>query len=100
VSEQGRWQQPRRCCVQGLLAGLHVSEQYALRVDELELNARLYSLIYVRLGKGMRARTIALEKKVAQALKNYLVQRGESLSDVVFLNHYENPWVSGGPRKI
>jgi len=69
-------------------------------MDDLELNARPYPLIHVRFGKGMRARTLALEKKVAQALKNYLVQRSESLSDAVFLNHYGESLGERGVRKI
>ncbi len=83
-----------------LQTGLRVADLYALRLDDLEMHARPYPLLRVRLGKGMRARTIALEKKVAQALKNYRAQRGESLSDAVFLNYYGEPIGERGVRKI
>lgn len=83
-----------------LQTGLRVSELCALRLNDLELNARPYPLLHVRLGKGMRARTIALEKKAVQALKNYLAQRPKSLSDAVFLNYYAEPIGERGVRKI
>lgn len=83
-----------------LQTGLRVSELCALHLDDLELNARPYALLHVRLGKGMRARTMALEKKVALALKNYLTQRPESPSDAVFLNHNGESLGERGVRKI
>ena len=48
----------------------------------------------------MRARTLALEKKVALALKNHLAQRPESLSAAVFLNHNGESLGERGVRKI
>ena len=83
-----------------LQTGLRVSELCALRISDLELSARPYPLLHVRLGKGMRARTLALEKKVAQALKNYLAQRPESLSDAVFLNYQGEQIGERGVRKL
>ncbi|MBK9944896.1 MAG: tyrosine-type recombinase/integrase [Kouleothrix sp.] len=83
-----------------LQTGLRVSELCALRFSDLEMSAKPYPLLHVRLGKGMRARTIALEKKVAQALKNYLAQRPDSLNDAVFLNYYGEPIGERGVRKI
>jgi site-specific recombinase XerC len=52
------------------------------------MNARPYPLLHVRAEKGRRPRTLELEKKVAQALKNYLMMRPECMSDAVFLNKY------------
>jgi integrase/recombinase XerC len=83
-----------------LQTGLRVSELCALRFSDVEMHARPYPLLHVRLGKGMRARTIALEKKVAQALRNYLAQRPESHSDAVFLNYQGEPIGERGVRKI
>ena len=37
-------------------------------------------------GKGMQARTLDLEKRSAQALKNYLQQRPNDFDDHLFLN--------------
>ena len=83
-----------------LQTGIRVSELCDLRLSDLELNAKPYPFLHVRSGKGMRARTLALEKKVAQALRNYLAQRGESLSGAVFLNYYGEALGERGVRKI
>lgn len=83
-----------------LQTGLRVSELCALRLDDVELNVRPYPLLHVRLGKGMRARTIELEKKAVQAIKNYLAMRPEGSSDTLFLNRYGEPIGERGVRKI
>lgn len=83
-----------------LQTGLRVSELCALHLGDLELNARPYPLLHVRLGKGMRARTLALEKKAVQALKNYLAQRGHSLTEAVFLNYTGEAISERGVRKV
>jgi integrase/recombinase XerD len=83
-----------------LQTGVRVSELCDLRLGDLEMNVRPYPLLHVRNGKGMRSRTLALERKVAQALKNYLVQRGESLCDAVFLNYSGDAIGERGVRKI
>lgn len=83
-----------------LQTGLRVSELCALHLGDLELNARPYPLLHVRMGKGMRARTLALEKKAVQALKNYLAQRADSLSEAVFLNCTGEAISERGVRKV
>jgi len=83
-----------------LQTGLRVSELCALHLDDVEMNIRPYPLLHVRLGKGMRARTLELEPKVAKALKNYLAQRPASASDIIFLNYYGEPISERGVRKM
>lgn len=83
-----------------LQTGLRVSELCALRLDDIELSAKPYPVLHVRLGKGMRARTIELEKKAAQAIKNYLAMRAESNSDALFLNNHGEPIGERGVRKM
>jgi integrase/recombinase XerC len=83
-----------------LQTGLRVSELCALRLSDIEWDVRPYPLLHVRIGKGMRARTLELEPKVAKALKNYLVQRSTSSSDTIFLNYYGEPISERGVRKL
>jgi integrase/recombinase XerC len=83
-----------------LQTGLRVSELYALTLSDIDLKGKPYPFLHVRLGKGMRARSIELEKKAVQALKNYLTMRGESGSDALFLNRYGEPIGERGVRKI
>lgn len=64
-------------------AGLRVSELVGVRVDELELGVS--PSIHVR-GKGRRERVLPLWKQTASALRDWLVVRGGSASQEVFLN--------------
>jgi integrase/recombinase XerD len=48
----------------------------------------------------MQARTIELEKKAAQAIRNYLAMREESSSDALFLNRFDEPIGERGVRNI
>jgi integrase/recombinase XerC len=83
-----------------LQTGLRVSELCALRLEDIEWHVRPYPLLHIRLGKGMRSRTLELEPKVAKALKNYLALRPASNNDTVFLNCYGGPIGERGVRKI
>jgi site-specific recombinase XerD len=64
-------------------AGLRVSELVGVRADELELGVS--PSIHVR-GKGRRERVLPLWKETASALREWLVVRGTSPSQEVFLN--------------
>ena len=64
-------------------AGLRVSELVGVRVDELTLGVS--PSIHVR-GKGRRERVLPLWKETASALRDWLVVRGNSASQEVFLN--------------
>lgn len=55
-----------------LQTGVRVSELVALRLDDADLINRV---LHVRAGKGMAARSIELERRVTQAIKNYLAAR-------------------------
>lgn len=65
-----------------LQTGLRVSELVALRIDDVDLINRI---LRVRIGKGMAARSIELERKATQAIKNYLATRPAALSEQLFL---------------
>jgi site-specific recombinase XerD len=71
--------------IQTLLGtGLRISELAALEVSDVELSNRKGTL-YVRAGKGSKARQIPLDKQTRQALANYLVVREEEGNKELFL---------------
>ncbi len=80
-----------------LQTGLRVSELVALRIDDVDLVNRIVS---VRSGKGMAARSIELERKVTQAIKNYLHTRPRAISEQLFLNYTQEPISERGMRKM
>jgi site-specific recombinase XerD len=71
--------------IQTLLGtGLRISELAALTVSDVELSDRKGTL-YVREGKGSKARQIPLDRQTRQALANYLEERQEDGSDRLFM---------------
>jgi site-specific recombinase XerD len=62
--------------------GLRKGEVEELRLEDLDLNGRKFS---VRNGKGMKDRTVFLTDIAIQALRDYLPLRGEGPTDHVFL---------------
>jgi site-specific recombinase XerD len=80
-----------------LQTGIRVSELCALQLDDIDLPGRT---LHVRAGKGGKARSIELEKKGMQAIKNYLKLRTASSYTQVFLNRYGEPLSERGVRKI
>jgi site-specific recombinase XerD len=80
-----------------LQTGLRVSELAALRIDDIDLGNRL---LHVRVGKGHAYRSIELERKVTQAVKNYLTTRPNTAYDQLFLNRYNEPISDRGIRKL
>jgi integrase/recombinase XerC len=63
--------------IQTLLGtGLRISELAALKVSDVEISERKGTL-YVRAGKGMKARQIPLDGRTRQALSDYLAVRPE-----------------------
>src|SRR5207249_217824 len=80
-----------------LQTGLRVSELVALRLSDIDLTNHV---LRVRVGKGMAARTIELERKAIQAIKNYLVARPAALSEQLFLNYTNEPISERGVRKL
>ena len=67
-----------------LQTGIRVSELCSLTLSDVDLADRTLT---IRQGKGMANRSIELEKKGYQAIKNYLRSRPQSLSDALFLNY-------------
>src|SRR5205814_3902596 len=82
-----------------LQTGIRVSELCALRVDDIDLDARM---LRVTAGKGMAARQIELEKKATQAVRSYLALRDkeQTLDDHLFLNRYGEPIGERGVQKL
>ena len=66
-------------------AGLRVSEVLALKVVDLELNARSGKVL-VRHGKGSKEREVPLSAEARGALRAYLDVRPQSDLDLVFLS--------------
>src|SRR5215212_5882180 len=80
-----------------LQTGLRVSELVDLCIDDIDLVNRV---LHVRAGKGMVARSIELERKVTQAVKNYLHTRPATLAEQLFLNYTNEPISERGVRKM
>jgi integrase/recombinase XerC len=79
-----------------LQTGIRVSELCALTRQDVDFHERL---LRVR-GKGQKTRTIELEKRGIQAIKNYLAVRPESLHEELFLNYQGQPLSERGVRKM
>ena len=67
-----------------LSAGLRISEVAGLNMSDIELNDRS-GWVYVRIGKGMKPRSIPLSVHVRNALQAYLKIRPDSDEDGLFL---------------
>jgi integrase/recombinase XerC len=80
-----------------LQTGVRVSELVALKVDDIDFAQRT---LMVRAGKGMVSRTIELEKKAIQAIRNYLARRPHTTYEELFLNRDDAPFSERGIRKL
>ena len=79
-----------------LQTGIRVSELCALTQSTIDLEGRLLQVV----GKGQKTRTIELEKRGIQAIKNYLAVRPPSVHAEVFLNYHGEPLSERGVRKM
>jgi len=80
-----------------LQTGLRISELCNLHLSDVSLTERL---LLVRQGKGRQDRPIGLDKKVLQALKNYLAIRPQSPYPHLFLNRDNQPFSRQGIDKL
>ncbi len=80
-----------------LQTGIRISELCSLSLSDVDLVDRTLT---IRQGKGMADRTIELEKKGLQALRNYLASRLQSLTDALFLNYQAEPISERGVQKL
>ncbi len=80
-----------------LQTGVRVSELCALRLDDVDLDSKT---LHVRVGKGMSARTIDLEKKGVQSLKSWLKVRPNVADNSLFLNRDDEPLGERGVQKL
>jgi integrase/recombinase XerC len=76
--------------------GIRVSELVKLGITDVDMEARV---LHVH-GKGNAERTIPLEKKALQAVKNYLAHRGTQHPGHLFLNRYGEPLGERGIQKL
>jgi integrase/recombinase XerC len=90
---------PRDFCILTLFiqTGIRISELCELRLGDLDLDA---GLLTVRIGKGMAARTIELEKKGIRATRNWLQTRPATPYDHLFLNRDDEPLKEWGVRDL
>jgi len=90
---------PRDFCILTLFiqTGIRISELCDLRLDDIDLDA---GSLTVRVGKGMAARTIELEKKGIRATKTWLSIRPATYYDYLFLNRDEEPLKEWGVRDL
>lgn len=81
---------PRDFCILTLFiqTGIRISELCELRLGDIDLDV---GLLTVRIGKGMAARSIELEKKGIRATKTWLAVRPSVPYDQLFLNRDEEP---------
>ena len=80
-----------------LQTGIRVSELCALTREDIDFEQRL---LRISSGKGMKTRTIELEKRGIQAIKSYLAVRPESLSNALFLNYQGERLSTRGVQKM
>lgn len=90
---------PRDFCILTLFiqTGIRISELCELTLEDIDLSN---ALLHVRIGKGMAARTIELEKKGIRALKSWLAIRPETPYQSLFLNRDEEPLKEWGVRDV
>jgi site-specific recombinase XerD len=90
---------PRDFCILTLFiqTGIRISELCELRLSDIDLESATLS---VRLGKGMAARTIELEKKGIRATRSWLRVRPSTHYDHLFLNRDEEPLKEWGVRDL
>src|SRR5665811_378672 len=90
---------PRDFCILTLFiqSGIRISELCELRLHDIDLDA---GTLTVRVGKGMAARTIELEKKGMRASKTWLSMRPSTYYDHLFLNRDEEPLKEWGVRDL
>ena len=90
---------PRDFCILTLFlqTGIRISELCELRLTDIDLSA---NTLTVRIGKGMAARTIELEKKGVRSLKTWLSLREDTPFDYLFLNRDGEPLKEWGVRDL
>lgn len=90
---------PRDFCILTLFiqTGIRISELCELRLDDIDLDA---GVLTVRVGKGMAARTIELEKKGIRATKTWLALRPSTHYNHLFLNRDDEPLKECGVRDL
>ena len=90
---------PRDFCILTLFiqTGIRISELCELCLEDIDLAT---GLLTVRVGKGMLARTIELEKKGIRATKTWLQVRPATHFDYLFLNRDEEPLKEWGVRDL
>lgn len=90
---------PRDFCILTLFiqTGIRISELCELRLDDIDIAT---GLLMVRVGKGMSARSIELEKKGIRSTRTWLAMRPPSLYDHLFLNRDEEPLKEWGVRDL
>lgn len=79
-----------------LQTGIRVSELCALTRSDVDFEGRVLRVV----GKGQKTRTIELEKRGLQAIRNYLAVRPVSLNEELFLNYQGQPLSERGVRKM
>jgi site-specific recombinase XerD len=80
-----------------LQTGIRISELCSLTLSDVDLSDRTLT---IHQGKGMADRSIELEKKDYQAIKNYIRSRAPNLSDALFLNYQAEPISERGVQKL
>jgi integrase/recombinase XerC len=90
---------PRDFCILTLFiqTGIRISELCDLRLNDIDLTI---GLLTVRVGKGMAARSIELEKKGVRATKTWLALRPSTHYDHLFLNRDDEPLKEWGVRDL
>lgn len=90
---------PRDFCILTLFlqTGIRIGELVELTLEDVDAKART---LEVRSGKGMKARTIPLEKKALQALKRWSDVRPDEVDDHLFLNYKGEPLKQWGVRDL
>ncbi len=75
-------------------------DEYTTMLSYAGANVRDYAILQVFLQTGLRVSEIELERKVTQAIKNYLHTRPRAISEQLFLNYTQEPISERGMRKM
>jgi len=101
VLEGPRWLDKRNVAIVSLMvrAGLRVSEVLALQADDLTMSERK-GQVMVRQGKGLKERTVPLNRLARVALEEYLEKRPFTAATLLFISQAGSPLASRDAQRL
>lgn len=92
---------PRDAAIVELLlqTGLRLSELTRLTIDDIEFSEDV-GTVRIMANRGREDRVLPLNTKACEALKDYLADRPDAHSSILFLNRFEEPFGDRGVQKM